>query len=106
MKEKLGEGAEDRPCIFVFHGGSGSSEEDISTAVKVCTRLASARLYDVKAQSHYLGRSGRAGSYSEGIGSRWPTLGTGNSGEETCSSSRHEIRFFSLVLRKVSSRSS
>lgn len=35
VKEKLGEGADDRPCIFVFHGGSGSSEEDIATAVKV-----------------------------------------------------------------------
>lgn len=35
MKEKLGADAGDRPCIFVFHGGSGSSEEDIATAVKV-----------------------------------------------------------------------
>lgn len=35
MKEKIGEGADERPCIFVFHGGSGSSEEDISVAVKV-----------------------------------------------------------------------
>lgn len=35
VKEKLGEGAEDRPCTFVFHGGSGSSEEDIAIAVKV-----------------------------------------------------------------------
>lgn len=34
VKEKLGAGADDRPCIFVFHGGSGSSEEDISVAVK------------------------------------------------------------------------
>lgn len=31
----MGADAEDRPCIFVFHGGSGSSEEDIATAVKV-----------------------------------------------------------------------
>ena len=37
VKEKLGEGADERPCIFVFHGGSGSSEEDIATAVKVRT---------------------------------------------------------------------
>lgn len=35
MKEKLGADADERPCIFVFHGGSGSSEEDIATAVKV-----------------------------------------------------------------------
>lgn len=35
VKEKLGAGADDRPCIFVFHGGSGSSPEDIATAVKV-----------------------------------------------------------------------
>ncbi len=35
VKEKLGADAEERPCIFVFHGGSGSSEEDIATAVKV-----------------------------------------------------------------------
>ncbi|CAN0354265.1 unnamed protein product [Ascophyllum nodosum] len=34
IKEKLGEGAEDRPCVFVFHGGSGSTEEEISIAVK------------------------------------------------------------------------
>lgn len=31
----MGADADDRPCIFVFHGGSGSSEEDIATAVKV-----------------------------------------------------------------------
>lgn len=35
VKEKMGDGADARPCIFVFHGGSGSSEEDIATAVKV-----------------------------------------------------------------------
>lgn len=35
VKEKLGEGADEWPCTFVFHGGSGSSEEDIATAVKV-----------------------------------------------------------------------
>lgn len=35
VKEKLGADADERPCIFVFHGGSGSSEEDIATAVKV-----------------------------------------------------------------------
>ncbi|CAM9307652.1 unnamed protein product [Laminaria digitata] len=34
VKEKLGEDADERPCIFVFHGGSGSSEEDIQIAVK------------------------------------------------------------------------
>lgn len=34
VKEKMGADADDRPCIFVFHGGSGSSEEDIATAVK------------------------------------------------------------------------
>lgn len=35
VKEKMGADADERPCIFVFHGGSGSSEEDIATAVKV-----------------------------------------------------------------------
>eukprot|EP00903_Cladosiphon_okamuranus_P020839 g19139.t1 len=34
VKEKLGADADERPCTFVFHGGSGSSEEDIATAVK------------------------------------------------------------------------
>lgn len=38
MKEKLGAGADEKPCIFVFHGGSGSSEEDIATAVKVTVK--------------------------------------------------------------------
>lgn len=40
VKEKLGEGADERPCTFVFHGGSGSSEEDIQMAVKVQQLLA------------------------------------------------------------------
>mmetsp|Transcript_12183 Transcript_12183/g.18215 ORF Transcript_12183/g.18215 Transcript_12183/m.18215 type:complete len:367 (+) Transcript_12183:39-1139(+) len=31
--EKIGTGASDKPCFFVFHGGSGSTEEDINTAV-------------------------------------------------------------------------
>ena len=42
VKEKLGEGAGERPCTFVFHGGSGSSEEDIQIAVKVQQLLAPA----------------------------------------------------------------
>ncbi|CAM9320306.1 unnamed protein product [Chrysoparadoxa australica] len=34
VKEKLGaKCTNDKPCFFVFHGGSGSSEEDIATAV-------------------------------------------------------------------------
>jgi fructose-bisphosphate aldolase, class II len=33
VRKELGEGAEEKPCFFVFHGGSGSSEEEIKTAV-------------------------------------------------------------------------
>ncbi|CAM9398363.1 unnamed protein product [Discosporangium mesarthrocarpum] len=34
VKGKLGGSCDDMPCTFVFHGGSGSSKEDIATAVK------------------------------------------------------------------------
>jgi fructose/tagatose bisphosphate aldolase len=33
VRKELGAGAEEKPCFFVFHGGSGSSEEEIKTAV-------------------------------------------------------------------------
>lgn len=34
VKEKIGEGAPEKPVFFVFHGGSGSEKADIETAVK------------------------------------------------------------------------
>ncbi|CAM9444937.1 unnamed protein product [Choristocarpus tenellus] len=34
VKDKLGGDGDPQPCVFVFHGGSGSSKEDIATAVK------------------------------------------------------------------------
>jgi fructose-bisphosphate aldolase class II len=34
VREKLGKDAIQKPCFFVFHGGSGSSEAEIKTAVE------------------------------------------------------------------------
>nr|AHK23673.1 class II fructose-1,6-bisphosphate aldolase [Chromera velia] len=34
VAKKLGVTADSKPCFFVFHGGSGSTEEEIATAVK------------------------------------------------------------------------
>merc|ERR1711988_949937 len=37
IKEQLGEGAPEKPVSFVFHGGSGSSREDIRYAIEAGT---------------------------------------------------------------------